>query len=317
MSITSEYRKMISDIDGVSIDVLLVKPNTEPKAVCQLVHGMSEYKERYMPLMEYLANMGYLCIIHDHRGHGKSVKNKDDLGYFYKGGGFATIEDIHQITMVVKKEYPNIPCYLFGHSMGSMAVRAYCKKYDSDINGLIVCGSPSYNSAAGVGMVIVDALTKMKGDKYKSKFCENLFVRVFNKNFKTEGSDFAWLSVNKDNVKRYENDELCGFPFTLNGYTALLYQMKEAYSKEGWNIAKPDMPIHFISGEFDPCMTNIKSFMQAVEHMKNIGYNNVSYKLYKDMRHEILQENDNGTVISDIANLLETWSERRKYEKNL
>ena len=58
----------------------------KPSAVVQLVHGMCEHKERYYPLMEFLASRGFACVIHDHRGHGGSVKSPEDLGYFYKGG---------------------------------------------------------------------------------------------------------------------------------------------------------------------------------------------------------------------------------------
>ena len=40
-------------------------------------------KERYEPLMQNVrVTMGYISVIHDHRGHGKSVKNASDLGYF-------------------------------------------------------------------------------------------------------------------------------------------------------------------------------------------------------------------------------------------
>ena len=33
--------------------------------------------------MEYMAALGYMTVIHDHRGHGQSVKSGDDLGDMY------------------------------------------------------------------------------------------------------------------------------------------------------------------------------------------------------------------------------------------
>ena len=42
------------------------------------LHGMSEHKERYLPFMEYLQNRGYAAVIHDHRGHGKSIEREDE-----------------------------------------------------------------------------------------------------------------------------------------------------------------------------------------------------------------------------------------------
>ena len=56
-------------------------------ALLQLSHGMSEYKERYLPFMEFMAEHGVVCVIHDHRGHGKSVKSEQDLGFMYGAGG--------------------------------------------------------------------------------------------------------------------------------------------------------------------------------------------------------------------------------------
>ena len=62
-----------SEADGLEISVMALIPDKKPyRAVVQLVHGMSEHKERYIPFMQYLAKLGYVVVIHDHRGHGKS-----------------------------------------------------------------------------------------------------------------------------------------------------------------------------------------------------------------------------------------------------
>ena len=60
-----------SEADGLEISVMALIPDKKPyRAVVQLVHGMSEHKERYIPFMQYLAKLGYVVVIHDHRGHG-------------------------------------------------------------------------------------------------------------------------------------------------------------------------------------------------------------------------------------------------------
>ena len=85
--------KIKSMADGLDISVLAVVPDETPyRGILQLVHGMSEYKERYLPFMEYMAKKGYVCVIHDHRGHGKSVRALDDLGYMYGGGADAILK---------------------------------------------------------------------------------------------------------------------------------------------------------------------------------------------------------------------------------
>ena len=87
------------------LDGLVVEPEegVQRTALLQLSHGMSEYKERYLPFMEFMAEHGVVCVIHDHRGHGKSVKSEQDLGFMYGAGGAGLVEDLFQVTVWEKK----------------------------------------------------------------------------------------------------------------------------------------------------------------------------------------------------------------------
>ena len=118
-----------SKADGLVISCLALVPelgrDEKYRGIIQIVHGMSEYKERYLPFMEYMAEHKYVSVIHDHRGHGKSVRDKEDLGYMYGGGADAMLQDIHTVNSLIRDHFPEIPLILFGHSMGSLAVRAY------------------------------------------------------------------------------------------------------------------------------------------------------------------------------------------------
>ena len=81
--------------DDLKLATMLIAPDKrQPRAIVQFVHGMCDHKERYYSFMHFLASHGYVCIIHDQRGHGESVKIKDDLEYMYSGGWKAMIEDI-------------------------------------------------------------------------------------------------------------------------------------------------------------------------------------------------------------------------------
>lgn len=306
-----EYIKLESRIDGHPLDVLMVRPEVTPKAIFQLVHGMSEYKERYLPFMEYLAGMGYVCVIHDHRGHGESVRTKEDYGYFYDNGAVALVEDTNQVSRHIRKEYKDIPFYLLGHSMGSLVVRSYLKKYDRVIDGLIVCGSPSNNPLAKPSIYLAKMNGKLYGDRAKGHWFDKMSFGNFNKNVKDADCAFSWLSENKENVKHYMDSEKCGFVFTMNGFENLFRVMTDVYSKNNWNVTKPELPVLFIAGEEDPCIINPKKFDQAVESVRSRGYNNVSSKLYKGMRHEILNETECKKVYDDIATTLEVWLDRK------
>lgn len=76
MAIKYEGSFFQRQIREISVLCLMPEPGIKPRAIVQLVHGMSEHKERYIPFMEYLTDKGYITVIHDHRGHGKSVLDK-------------------------------------------------------------------------------------------------------------------------------------------------------------------------------------------------------------------------------------------------
>ena len=79
-------------------------------------------------------------MIHDHRGHGESVQKQEDYGFFYTENEQAIIEDLHTVTKFIKNCYPGIPLSLFSHSMGTLVARGYLKKYDSEIEKIVLCG---------------------------------------------------------------------------------------------------------------------------------------------------------------------------------
>lgn len=294
---------LASHHDNLSLSVLSVVPE-KPKAVVQLAHGMCEHKERYLPFMRFLAENGYAAFLNDHRGHGESVRDAADLGYFYDGGARALIDDMHLLTAHIKSSYPSLPIALFGHSMGSLAVRCYTKRYDKDIRALLVCGSPSANAFIGVMKKVDDLLIRAKGERARSPVIDAVFSGAFQARFRSEGIENAWLSANRANVEAYNADPLCHFTFTLNGYKALLDLLTDAYSDSGWRLENPQLPIRFLSGANDPCMVNRASFGRAVDHMRRGGYSNVSSRLFDGMRHEILNETEKESVYADVLDFL-------------
>ena len=127
--------KLISEFDGLRLDVEEVVPD-RIRGIVQISHGMAEHKERYEEFMKFLAEHDYMAVIHDHRGHGNSVNDLVELGYFYTEDIQGIIEDLHQITRWIKEQYPGLPIYLFSHSMGTLVARNYIKKYDDEIKKL-------------------------------------------------------------------------------------------------------------------------------------------------------------------------------------
>lgn len=303
---TTEYT-LDSQSDQLGINVLVATPDTEePKAVVQFAHGMCEYKERYLPFMEFLCRNGYACLIHDHRGHGKSVKNPDDIGYFYESGWEGIVGDIYGVNVMARNMFPGKPIYLFGHSMGSLAVRCFAKRFDDVIDGLVVCGSPSRNPATGAGLLLTRLIASVKGERHRPGIIQKMAFDGFNKKFENEGPN-SWLATDKDVVDAYNTDPLCGYTFTANGFIGLFNLMKDCYSLVEWQVSKPDMPVMFIAGSDDPCITSYKDFVHATDYMRTVGYTDVKSRLYNGMRHEILNETQKEIVWNDVLNTFDTW----------
>jgi len=294
-----ENFKSQSECDGLKLDIEVYIPEGEPKGIVQLSHGMVEDKKYYFDFMEFLTQNGYVSIINDHRGHGKSIKAKEDLGFFYEESSDYVVEDLHQITKYIKNRFPDHKVYLLGHSMGSLIVRKYIKKYDDEIDALIVCGSPSINKFSKAGLLAAKTVKLFKGERYRSKLLNTLAL----------GSDYtnSWISNDKKYVEEFTKDEDCGFIFTTNGFINLTKLMIDTYSKKGWQLKNKELPIFFIAGEDDTVIKNLKLWHKSIDFIKNIGYENVTYKSYPNMKHAILKENNKEIVYNDILDFIKHY----------
>lgn len=300
-----EIFNLNSKIDNLPLSVAVIAPEGDVKGVVQMAHGMAEHKARYFPFMEFFAANGYATVIHDHRGHGDSVKSPEDWGHYYTKDTSAMVEDTHLVTEYIKEKYPQKPIYLFGHSMGSLVVRAYLRKYDADIAKLIVCGAPGKNPAVGAAHILIGILTALKGEKHVSQLMFNMSLGGFNKTIENPRTSCDWLSVNTDNVDKYLADPMCGFGFTLNGYKHLMGVMGECFDEKGWAMANKDIPIFFIAGSNDPCIGGKDGWLESQEFLRKMGYTNVDGKLYEGYRHEILQEEIAEDVYKDVLDFVE------------
>lgn len=217
----------------------IMKPETEVKATLVCVHGMQEHHARYIPFARELSKQGIAVLIYDLPGHGEAFK--DELGYFANQNGDEVL--IQSVDTMVKKlhtEYPDVPHFLFGHSMGSIVVRLYLERND-DFAGVILCGAPNYRPAAGFGKKLAQLLVKIKGAKAKTKLLTALSVGAFSKAVKNAKTPVDWLSYNEDNVNKFLHDELCGVPFTDAGNRDLFTMVSHLHHPF---IAKnPSLPI--------------------------------------------------------------------------
>lgn len=141
-----------SCIEDIYLDTNYIEPTGNIKAIVVILHGMSEHKERYNYFLEKLANNQYLPVIYDHRGHGKSLKNSKDLGYFYSDNADTLSEDTKIVINYFQEKYPHLPVILFAHSMGTLIARNFISTNDDAISKLILCGPPTKNGLVDIGL---------------------------------------------------------------------------------------------------------------------------------------------------------------------
>lgn len=266
--------------------------NGEVKAVIQIAHGMAEHLERYEKFASVLCDNGIAVYINDHIGHGKSVKNDDELGYFGKQNGWRCfVEDCYELSLIAKKENEGKPFIFFGHSMGSFIARAFSLKYAKDIDGTIYCGTARPNPAAGAGIALTKAITALKGDHYRSKLIDKIGFGTYNSKFEGRTA-FDWLTRDNDEVDKYIADPYCGFLFTSAGYGDLFSLLNYVSSKEWFDGLNKELPVLMIAGDMDPVGEYGKGVKKVETMLKDAGKTNLETILYKDARHEILNESE-------------------------
>lgn len=299
MSVKVKKFSFESKFDAVPICGICMMPEN-PIGIIQMVHGMCEHKNRYLSFMQNMAERGYITLMHDNRGHGESVKSREDIGYCYDSLEVGMVGDIYKISQQIKKEYPGLPLILYGHSMGSLAVRVYLRNHDNMIDGLILSASPSYNELVPAALWFVKLLKRRYGERYRSSLAQKMVMGSFENRFKHENRKNAWLSSKESVLVEFQKDELCTFTYTLNGFETLLNMEYITYRAVGYQMEHADLPILFVSGMEDPCYMNESKWRQAIDRMTALGYHDVREIRYDGMRHEIHNEEDNDKVFEDI-----------------
>lgn len=284
------------------LHVIIWEPEDDPKAVVQLVHGMAEYMDRYHEFASYLTDRGYAVIGHDHLGHGKTVNDPSELGFFAKeNGDRIVIMDMYGVTRLAQRRWPDKPVFILGHSMGSFMVRKYITKYSDEIAGAVVMGTGFQPAAAAdMGIMITNHHIRKHGHMYVSKTVNNMAMGGYNKKFKPNRTPVDWLSVNEENVDQYMADELCGFNFTVSAYNDFFHIIKDlAESRDSERISR-SLSVLITSGEVDP-VGGVKACMALEKKYKKMGMEDVEVKIFPGDRHEILNENDKDVVFREMG----------------
>ena len=294
--------------DGnTKLHAVIWETETKPRAIVQISHGMVEYVERYEEFAKFMNVHGILVAGNDHLGHGGSYTEEWQKGYFAKKkGDICALQDLHRMTLLLQKKYPDIPHFLFGHSMGSFFARRYLCMYPNDIDGAIICGTGWQPKPVLEGALLLTKLgTLLRGNKYRCPIINQLAFGSINKAFEPAKTPKDWLSRNEEAVAKYVADPKCSFLFTLNGYRTLFCSMLLAQDKTQLEKMDEDLPILFISGEMDPVGDFGKGVKKVVNAFYASGIQDVECILYPEARHELVNELNQEEVFQDVLEWLE------------
>ncbi len=304
MSYKVQHFNVLSS-DGIhTLKGKLYIPDGEIKGLFHLVHGMTEHIGRYTRFFEILASEGYLCMAYDNLGHGYTAVSDDELGFIASENGDDYLcRDVAVFSDEVRKNYPDKPYILMGHSMGSFIVRIAAQKYINKLDRLIVCGTAGKNPAAPIGLFIIKILKAIKGERAYSKLIQKMAFGSYNNRFE-EKSPYAWLTKDTEIMKKYERDKFCTFKFTLSAMGDLMRLIIKCNSDEWYNELSKDLPLLLIAGCDDPVGDYGKGVLSVYDKLTATSHN-VKLKLYENCRHEILNDTCKDEVIKDIFDFLD------------
>ncbi len=282
-------------------------PKESPRGIVQIAHGIAEHSARYDRFATFLAENGFAVYTNDHLGHGKSLHDESDLGFFSENGGWEmAVEDMRKLHDIAAHEFPGVPCFLFGHSMGSFLARTYIIYFRSGLDGVILSGTGQQAKALILGGKLLSSIEiKKNGGKFKSEMLNNIAFGKYNDGFDTPRTISDWISRDEAEVDKYIEDPLCGYIPSAGLFHDMMCGIEFITKARNVQRMNKSLPVYFMSGDADPVGENGKGVLRAYKSFLDAGMKDVAVKLYHEGRHEMLNELNRDEVYRDILNWIE------------
>ncbi len=246
------------------------------KGVVLITHGIAEHSGRYDHVAQALVSGGYTVIGFDLRGHGKSSGKRNYINSFQD-----YLNDLQDVLVRAKGTYPDLPLFLFGHSMGGGILALYTIERKPEVSGILL-------SAASVKVSdeISPLLQKLSG--IISAILPKLPV------VKLESKD---ISKDPNVVKAYDTDPLNYRGGVLARTGSELLKSTKKISAQAAAISLPILIMHGTSDKLADVSGSKMLFEKVSSKDKTL-------KLYDGLYHEILNEPEQDQVKSDMLSWL-------------
>lgn len=271
------------------VQAWLYIPAAEPKGIIQLVHGFGEHSRRYLRLTMKMNDAGYIVAADDHVGHGKTAIMNDTWGNWGTFGPHTMTEDEHTLYTMVHEKYPDLPYFMFGHSMGSFIARDYIAAYGDTLTGVTLCGTsgtwPNLDKAIAALQKLVDEGKGSESDPSAAGIMMGgLFARI--------GEEVKlgneWICHDPYVQKDHAEDPFDAFTKPTSNLSFLFFaQMIEQITGLEWAKKVPGtLAIYNIAGDQDPVGQFGQGVYETTNWLMDTGHT-VTTKLYSGYRHEI------------------------------
>ncbi|WP_099159939.1 alpha/beta hydrolase [Virgibacillus ndiopensis] len=270
----------------------------KPKAIIQLAHGMVEHINRYTDSANFLVKQDIFVYGNDHRGHGRTGERQGLLGYLAEKDGFQKVtDDLYEVSRKIKTDFPNVPLFLLGHSMGSFLARNYIQSHSDEIDGVILSGTgyfPKIKTYAG------KKLSSLFPPRNPNTLMNFLTYFSYNKKIGNRKTTLDWLTSDEKTVQDYMNDPYCGFVPTARFFYDLMSGIINIQDDIRNQTIRKDLPMLLISGDMDPVGDYTKGIWKTAQLYKRVNIENIMVSFFKDGRHELLNETNKYEVYHAI-----------------
>jgi len=245
---------------------------TAPKAILLIIHGLGEHSGRYRAAAKFFCShsLGVVCL--DHLGHGLSPGKRGHVDSFSD-----YIKPVIELRDQIAMDYPEVPCFILGHSMGGLIAAIYLTSYQEHFSGAIF---------SGAALKLVEAPSK------PLRCIVNMLSSVF--------PSVGLMRIDGENVSRDPRVVAKYFedPLVHHGlYSArLLRELLAAIEELAQKVQQISLPVLIMHGDSD-LLTSAEG---SKDFADKISSRDKKLRILAGLYHEILNEPEREELISEI-----------------
>jgi len=289
--------KFIAGFDGQQIFTRTWDKVNKPKAVMMILHGMVEHSGRYQDFAQKCNNAGIIVFCMDLRGHGRTVGDSKKVGK-YTGDLFGDcVKDAQKFADELIATY-KLPLIVFGHSFGSFLTQEFIQNYHKHAM-VILSGSANMGGVSDVklGKMVANIQKFFCGKDSSAKLIYKLSFGKYRKSF----DNGNWLTRDDAMWDKYIADPYCGNICSAQFYSSFFGHLNKLYKDKGIQNIDKNIPILITSGEKDPVGGEEHKLVDKLDKLyRQSGIQHITYRLWEDCRHEILNESNRDEIVEYI-----------------